>query len=318
MVTDLRFRILITAGLLFLLSAWVDLGEIKALIVNLRPVPLLMSVFLAISSIVLSAYKWKLLLDARGYHLTMLTLTKIYFVGLFMNNFLPSSIGGDVMRIYQVGKKTGQLSESAASVVLERLLATIGLALLAVMAMLPNFQLLGNFSVAILLFLVLSFIVVYLLVNPTILQPLTKLSWSWWQKALVKIREVGGIIKSFRDNRGEVLKVIGYSMLFQLMVVLINYYALQALSITKVSLWQCALVIPIISAVSMLPVSINGLGIREASYVVLFAPFGIKASQAITLSMLFFIVVLVVSLIGGLLFITDQAKGDYFVQAESN
>lgn len=315
---DVRIRMVITMVLLGILATWIDFGEMKVLVANLQLVPLVISVLLAIGSIVLSAFKWKLLLDTRGYQLSLISLTKVYFVGLFMNNFLPSSIGGDVMRIYQIGKRTGNLSEATASVVLERLLATVGLALLALIAVLPNLQMLGKFSRALLIFLLVCCVVAYLLIKPSVLRPLTKLSWPWWQKALGQICEIGAIIKSFRYNQGQVVKVIGYSVLFQLLVVLINYFALQSLAITTVSLWQCALVIPIISAVSMIPLSINGLGIREAAYAVLFAPFGISSSQAITLSVLFFIIVLVVSLIGGLLFITERTKEDYLVQAKIN
>lgn len=93
-------KVIITAALLSLLVIKTDFREVNALIAGLDRSPLMAALLLTAGAVVLSAYKWKLLLTARGWYLSLGTLTRLYFVGLFMNNFLPSSIGGDVMRIY--------------------------------------------------------------------------------------------------------------------------------------------------------------------------------------------------------------------------
>lgn len=63
----------------------------------------------------------------------------------------------------------------------------------------------------------------------------------------------------------------------------------------------------------MIPVSINGLGIREAAYVLLFGPVGLSTGQAVTLSMLFFLVVTVISLLGGIIFLAEREREEFIV-----
>lgn len=85
-------------------------------------------------SVLVSAYKWQLILRASSLELPFKVLWKSYWAGLFFNNFLPSSIGGDGLRIYWIGKHTQDLAGATASVVVERVLATAGLCLAALFA----------------------------------------------------------------------------------------------------------------------------------------------------------------------------------------
>lgn len=147
--------------------------------------------------------------------------------------------------------------------------------------------------------------------KPAILRPLKKLPWKQWQRLVGIFREIINIIQSFRHKRGTLVKVIFYSVMFQLAIILINFCLIRALGIHQMGLWHCFLLVPIISAVSMLPVSINGLGIREGAYVLLFGAMGVSASQAITVSLLFFVIVTFISLFGGILFVLEKERGAY-------
>lgn len=301
-------KLLVTGALLALVARQLNFTEIKNLLASLHNLPLVAVVALVVFSIVLSAYKWQVLLRARGWKISLSTLSRVYFVGIFMNNFLPSSIGGDMMRIYQVGDKINNTSEAAASVILERLLATVGLALLAVVALVPNSGRLGAQASLVLEVLAVCLVITFVVARPSVLRPLKRIEWAWWQKIVVMLQKINLVIQSYREQPRAILAVVLYSMLFQLTIVIINYFLLQAMGITAIHLWHCAIVVPIISAVSMIPVSINGLGIREASYVILFQPLGLTATQAVTLSLLFFLVVTLVSLIGGVFFVLDKKQ----------
>lgn len=292
-------RFLVTIILLGILSLQINFKEVSSILIGLEKLPLIIAIFLVFGSIVLSAYKWQLLLVARGWQLSLISLTKVYFVGLFANNFLPSSIGGDMLRVYKIGKTINNYTEATASVILERLLATIGLTLPVLVAVLPNQHLLGKFTYTVFGFLVFCLSLIMIILKPNSLSPLSRITWNWWQKLIAKLKDISHIMQEYRSRPGTILMVIGYSVIFQLSIVLINYYLLKAMKIDTVSLWQCVLIIPIISALSMIPISINGLGIREGSYVLLLTPLGVTSSQAITISLLFFLIVTVVSFIGG-------------------
>lgn len=304
-------KLAISVGLLAILYNQLNITEVTSIFTSLDYRHLLIATLLAILAIVLSAYKWQILLVARGWQLSILTLTKVYFVGLFMNNFLPSSIGGDVMRIYQVGKEINNTGEAAASVILERLLATFGIIIPALFALIPNKNITGDLTSYMLYFFAATVLLMLLFFKPTLLKPLTRLSWYKWQKGLLKIKEVYDVIHSYKNVPRSIFKVLLLSVIFQLLIVIINFFILKAMGISIITLWQCTLVIPIISAVSMIPLSINGLGLREGSYVLLFANFGLSPSQAVTLSLTFFIVVTLISLLGGVFFLLDGQKEVY-------
>ncbi len=306
-------KLIITVTLLYLLAGKTDFSEVIGILARLHRVSLGISVLLTIGAVILSAYKWQLLLTARGWIVSIYVLTKYYFVGLFMNNFLPSSIGGDLMRIYQVGKRIGNSDEAAASVIVERVLATIGLVLPATVALIPNRVLIGKVLYPIIYFFILCLLLTYVVANPALLRPLTRIPGKWWQKIVIRLREINKVIQSYRSKPAAILKVIVYSVLFQMMVVAINYCLLRAMGINHVSLWQCTLMVPVISAVSMIPISINGLGVREGAYVLLFGRLGLSSIQAVTLSLLFFVIVTIVSLFGGILFVVEREKENYVV-----
>lgn len=306
-------KLIITVVLLSLLVRKMAVSEVVTMVSGLNLESLGISVLLTVAAVILSAYKWQLLLIARGCSLSIGALTKYYFVGLFMNNFLPSSIGGDLMRIYQVGKRIGNNNEAAASVILERLLATLGLIIPAAVALLPNRILLGKVLLPVISFLVICLIFAFIIAKPAIVKPLARVPWKWWQKTVTRLREINNIIQAYRSKPAAVIKVIVYSVMFQMVVVCINYYLVRAMGISHISLWQCTLMVPVISAVSMIPISINGLGVREGAYVLLFGTLGLSSSQAVTLSLLFFIIVTLVSLVGGIFFVLEREKESYVI-----
>lgn len=306
-------KLLGTIAIFYIIFKQVNIRDISTIILNLDQWLVMLATFLAVAAIVLSAYKWQILLEARSWKLSIIALTKIYFVGLFMNNFLPSSIGGDVMRIYEVGKRINNHSEATASVVLERILATFGILLPALFALLPNKNMLGSVGNYTIYFFIGTTIFCLIFLKPTMLKPLTRIPWQWWKKGLFRLEEVYAVICSYKKSPTSLVKALVYSVCFQLLIILINYVILRAMGINFITLWQCTLVIPIISAVSMIPVSINGLGIREGSYVLLFANLGLAAHQAISLSLIFFTIVTFISLPGGAFFLMDRGKENYIV-----
>ncbi|HWP84788.1 MAG TPA: flippase-like domain-containing protein [Terriglobia bacterium] len=104
-----------------------------------------------------------------------------------------------------------------------------------------------------------------------------------------------------------VVPVVFYSVVFHLLVVLASYVIFLSIGV-RVSFWDCLLFVPIISAVQMLPVSISGFGVREGASVYLFGSAGVSTSAAVASSLLFWSIVALVSLPGGIVF--ALRKGD--------
>jgi uncharacterized protein (TIRG00374 family) len=261
-----------------------------------------LSAALVVLALWVSAWKWGVLLCAHGLCVPVRRLFGSYLIGLFFNNFLPSNIGGDVVRVHDVGRITGRPAVAAASVIGERLLAGLALALTAAGALLFNAtasrQVGGSVALVLAVFAGLSALVASSRVRARAgrLVP--------WLRGSVVGRVAGHMGEAFGDRQA-VAKVLALSFAFQAVVVLVGWTTLLAVG-APVTLAACFAFIPIISALQLVPISLNGLGVREGAYVFFFGTIGVAAGQAVAASLLFGLVVTAVSLAGGVLFVARR------------
>ncbi|MDF1542820.1 MAG: lysylphosphatidylglycerol synthase transmembrane domain-containing protein [Anaerosomatales bacterium] len=276
-------------------------ADVLAAILSLDPAWFLAAFGAVYAAIVLSAYKWLLLLRARGYSVGIVRLTRHYLVGLFFNNFLPTSVGGDVVRAWDVGKDLDDAPGGAASVIAERLIASLGLGLTAALG-LPFVEAGPQATVAVVVVLAASATLVALFLMPSRSAGMMRGAMGgrfegvsdWVGEAVCGVRET-------LHHRGAVVLVLVLSMLFQVLVAAVNYCIFEALG-SPVGLAECIVYSSIVSAVTMVPISISGHGVREAGYAYFFGLAGVPASLAVTGSLLFFLFVAVATLPGAVLF----------------
>src|SRR5687768_14371377 len=120
---SLVLRPVVSLVLLVVLFARLGAGDVWQMLRSADPIWLGAGLALVVTALVISAWKWQVLLAAQGLRLSLRPLFTSYLVGLFFNNFLPSNIGGDVARVHDVAKRTGRGAAAAASVIGERLVA---------------------------------------------------------------------------------------------------------------------------------------------------------------------------------------------------
>lgn len=277
---------------------WIALLDVFS---TAEPGWLILAGFFIVISMFVSVCKWSLVLKSEGINLPWLQLWKAYWIGIFFNNFLPSSIGGDGIRILLIGRSISNMAGAASSVVIERLLATAGLALTGLLAGLITtsnrhvgwiFIILIFASMGLLFFLMLGEV-------PT-----------WIAK---RDGKASGFVRGFLSHgqalrgQGKMLITVGcLSALFQLTVAAVNYAVFRSLHVDLLGWWDLAYIIPAISAIAMVPIGINGYGIREGAYVFLFASYGVAGSVALGASLLFAFLVSFLSLYGGILWLTNR------------
>ena len=124
-------RIVISVGLLVYLIYIADISQIILAMRNLTLTSIMLSMLCFLGTIFFLSLRWQLLTQAYGLKVNYLKLVIFYFIGFFFNNFLPTSIGGDLGRAYYLAQKSGDRSASIGTVFLERmigLLATLSLA----------------------------------------------------------------------------------------------------------------------------------------------------------------------------------------------
>lgn len=265
-----------------------------------------LAVLWIVASMVVSVHKWWLVLQAQGLHLPGWELWKAYWAGLFCNNFLPSSIGGDALRIIWVRGLIRDTAGAVTSVVVERILATAGLALAGLLGALvvagSDWQMIILFTILIGASLLLMILI------------LTARVPGWVEKkdgkAASFIKGLAGHGSRLQVHRGKLGLVLVQSVVFQVCVVGVNYSIIQALRLSAVGWWEALYVIPVTSVAAMIPAGINGYGLREGAYVALLGLYGVPRGLALTSSLLFAFTVSLCSLYGGLIWLTRRAGSE--------
>jgi len=244
------------------------------------------------------AYRWQLLaaiLKVRGRYSEFLAYT---FVGMFTNLFVPGLLGGDAARSVYLGRRQGRMGEAIASVVADRGVGLIGLFWLAAFAAIflnfaPFPPSIIRPTVAVGAITLAGFLAAPLVAHMIHLMPRP-------------LRRAGGIVAPYLHHPGALIPAIGLSIALQFTLAAGQYLLALGLGIT-VPLSLFILCVPIANVFASLPLTLNGLGIRESAYLVLFGMVGMRKEDAIALGLLWFAVTLAGGMTGAIAFVTTSA-----------
>jgi uncharacterized protein (TIRG00374 family) len=251
------------------------------------------------AGIVAAALRWQAVLAALGLRARTRTLLHHYLAGLFVGNFLPSTIGGDVLRVRRLALENGEGADTFASVVLERLSGLLVLPLITLVALLlnPGLRRLGT---ATLLAVVMSLSALALLV--TILWMVSHPRIGGRLTGSSRWREFAGALHlgaaRMRRHPRAVVAVLAAAVTFQLLLVLAAFFAARALDIDEVGITAVLAFLPAVAMAQTLPISLGGLGIREGALVLFLDPLGVPSGRAVALGLLLYALTLTVSLLG--------------------
>lgn len=260
-----------------------------------------------LAAVAISAWKWGLILATREHPLGYLRLLRHYFVGLFFNNVLPTTVGGDAVRAWETSKDSGEVPEAVGSVVTERLIAGVALGITALLG-LPFIEFSPRLAWLVGIFLLVDVALVALFLLPKVAESIVgKLVPPRMAGLHGSITQTVQVVRSTLKNRTLFLKVVLYSIAFQILVAAVNACIFKAMGV-PVSLAQCVIFTPMIFTVTMLPISLSGLGVREAAYWYFFSQVGVSQADAVAASLAFFVIVGISSLPGALFFSIRRPK----------
>jgi uncharacterized protein (TIRG00374 family) len=274
-----------------------DLSEVTWILREADWLPFVVALLLFQGGAVVRAYRWATLVWALGVEARWWRLVRLYFVGAFFNLFLPTGMGGDAVKMYELAQADGQAASSISSVLMDRFLGLIVLFAQALLALIVSYQLVPP-QVRILIGGVFAVCVVGVAL-------LLQRTWiAAWGRRLGVDRLLGRfkILRElyeslYRYGTAALLRATAASAVWNLILVLANYLLGLAVGI-HISPFYYFLLIPVISALLLLP-SVGGLGVREAGYVALFSQVpGVTAAQAAALAVLFDLTLLCTALIG--------------------
>jgi len=268
---------------------------------------LAMGAVLFILSLLILSFRWQILITGYGLSVSLRALFKFYLIGLFFNNFLPTGIGGDVLRIYNLVRVSGDRTISFASVITERLLgitSTLILTIFSIVFLIDQFDNYYLLAIALgLLFMVILFFLIAF--SKKLVKPINAISARLTLLRLgERIEKFLNAIRFYSDSKSIYLKILFTSLVSQMLIITKTYFLARALGI-DVDYSYMFLVVPISFILVMLP-SINGIGFRDGVYVVLLSAVGVSKAEALSLSFLALVIPMIISTAGAVLFLAQK------------
>ncbi len=292
-------RLVVSAGLLALLVSKIEFSD---LVPENRSLPgaiafLLVGIGLMGFSLVLGAWRWQRVLHVFDVHVPLRRLVSHYFAGQFVGNVLPSTVGGDVLRVTRTARDIGAPDVAFASVVLERLTGFVALPFLLLLGFLADPSLFtapnawialatAGATVGVLM------VIIVLAGHPSLAGRFTEREN--WMRYIGAIHV--GVDRLRRDPRGAA-GVLGAAIAYQFVVVSAVYCAVHTIGLTVPNAAVLAYV-PAVAMAQVLPISVGGFGLREGMLTLLLHPLGAETGQAVAVGLLWYAMMLIVSLAG--------------------
>ncbi len=302
----------VSLGLLWLLFSRVDVARLWSIARNASAAWLMGALGLYLAMILTSAWRWGLLLRAQRLVFPFRKLTSSFLVATFFNNFLPSNIGGDVIRIADTAPAAGSKTLATTVVLLDRGIGLLGLVLMAAIGatVAPRLGHAGGVVGASVLWVgfgVATTIATVALLFPArftkLLYPLRLLHAEWVDERLSRLVLA---LSRFREAPAALGGCFAGAVVVQ--TVLVAFYLAIAHSMRiPIGFAELAVIVPVTFIVQMIPLSMNGFGVREATFGFYFTRLGLPLESALLVSFVGAALIMLFSLSGGVAYLARQA-----------
>ena len=257
------------------------------------------------------AIRLRLIFAVKGARITLVDASNLTFVGYFFNNFLPTSVGGDIVKAMCAARITKNTVASVTSVLMDRIFGLFTFILIPSVSLLFFMRDINNRWVPVIVYglLAASLLCFFLIFNRSVARKFNFIETILNRFKLgKKIREIYNGLNDFKNHKQVVFFAMALSVIGQSISIIVLYLLGRALG-SSTSLIYFFLLVPVVHLVSMLP-SLNGLGIREGAYTYFLAPYMGKEA-AFALGILWLGLLILLSIIGGVIYLI---RHDYHIQ----
>ena len=301
----LVLKVSVTAALCALIVWKGDWHEIGQVLRSASPWLLLAVFVCVVLNVPLSAYKWRILLEIHGEDFRFSRLTVYYFVAVFFNNFLPSIIGGDTYRIYKTAKSSHSKAAAVLAVFSERLTGIIAMVLLGFLGSWVIFSKsrltvpdAGNLILVFGAMTAITAIIVVL--SKTIISRLRKA-----ERLPGKIKILLNRLSDYRHFPKKTMQIFAISFFFHLftffwMLVLIRAFG------AHLNYFHVAVAVSVSSLVAMIPISINGIGLWDGSFIYVAGKLGLDYDHALMVMIMQRFMLIILSMVGGFFYMKER------------
>ena len=306
-IATLVLKLAVSVALIYYILSKTNLLQIWISIKSANPYLLFLSFLLHAIGYYASAYRWQVLLAAHNMHIPVSYLVESYAVGMYFNNILPSTIGGDVVRAYDTWRYGYPKGKAIAVVLVERFLGLFALIIFAVVVVLlasDITQKIPNIRLWIALLFIIMLSITFAIFSNQNLAKKAGLIFNLPGLRIIKnkVNKFADAFKEFRGKNKVLAIALGLSFLLQINVI-IHYYLISEALGMEISLIKYMFVIPIAIFIMMIPVSVNAIGIRENIYAFFLTTYGASVASCIAFSWIAYGMVLLLGIIGGIILV---------------
>jgi uncharacterized protein (TIRG00374 family) len=303
----------VTLAIIVFLFARVDLAVMAQHLARANPVLLLVACALYFLAIALGAAKWQVLVRAQNLNGSLGDLLTYSLVGLFFGNLLPSNVGGDVVRAYGLMRATRRAEAAAISVLVDRLMgltaflgAAVVMAALAAMTLTRGAEL-EQIEIATVIVAALFIFVAALIFSRRVSQCI---KWVFDLALLRRIQPIAQRVYHALQVYRHSYRALAINLALSACIVVVTTFVWYAVALAlgvDISVFYFFLFNPLIAFVLLIPISFNGLGPKEATAVFFFGLVGMQSEVALSMSLIFHLLIVLTSLPGGVLWWRERA-----------
>jgi uncharacterized membrane protein YbhN (UPF0104 family) len=307
-------KIAVSVGLLALLFSRIDLDRLWEIARHASMPWLLAALGTYAVAVLVCTWRWHRLLDIQNVQVPRRTVLASFLVSLFFNNFLPTNIGGDIIRVGDTARPAKSSTLATTIVVADRVVGLIGLVLFVALALslaaatgknsllpISPWWIWGTLAAA-------TAVSVLVLLVPggiqRILRPFPFLQRGWLGN---QIETLSHSLLRFRACPGGLMECFVAAIIVQAVNAAFYVCVAHALQV-NVSAGDLAVIVPFSSLVQVIPLSINGFGVREAAFSVFFARIGLPIESAVVVSLVATGLIMLSSLVGAAVYIARQRQ----------
>lgn len=260
---------------------------------------LLIGIFIYLAGQLISAYKWRILAKLGGFNISLAKYAEYYYIGMFFNLFLPTTVGGDVVKSYYLSKTDSNSRKAPAiySVLADRYTGVLVIQWIGTIAMFSPFGTNVPQPIRLIMLAVSIFISFITLIFTPVLRKISKKSR--------KLTTLYQDIEMYWNNPSKIFMVFYWSILFHLLIITIHITISSAMGLS-VPIWYYFIVYPMSAIAGFIPLSFNGIGPREATYIYFLSLAGVSSSSALVFGIYWFVIVFLASLVGGIFYIREK------------
>ncbi len=294
-------KFLFTILLFYLIFRKIPFSNVRMKLLSLDRTYLVLSFISFFIYYLFFSLRWSYLLDKTGIKISRIKSYTYILISFFFNNFLPSAVGQDFIRSAYASKN--EFSKALGVSLMDRFLGFIGMLILGILAVLSKIHKIKVLSVLYFLLILLLFLLFYIFTagnfGKGIKEKILRIKFLNFGDEL---RKFYNVLKDFKGRRIVLINGIILSIVIQGMITIINFFIFKSTGI-NISFFNLVVLLPAITILSLVPLTLNGLGLREFAYIYFFGLVNIKGEEALTISLLFFFISVIASLSGGILFL---------------